>query len=215
MKVKINDELNIKIGYSAIKNVNNQTINIPYNNLCNLGIELKSKYSDINIGSIPGVKETRSLFKNIGIDPTKHRPSSEALLNRAIKDKGFYSVNTLVDVANWCSLDFLLPICVYDMQKIKGNISIRKGYEGESYLGHNKREINLFNRFLVADIESAFGSPITDSVRTAVDENTEDVFLIIFAPQSFPTEKLSENLTLFAERTIKLCGGEVDILEVI
>jgi DNA/RNA-binding domain of Phe-tRNA-synthetase-like protein len=214
MKISIHDELNIKIAYAGIKGVNNRKLDLPYNELCRLGELYKEQFAGMSIGSIPGVKETRSLFKTIGIDPTKHRPSSEALLNRSIKDKGFFNINTLVDIANWCSLEFLLPICVYDLTKIKGDIEIRKGAEGESYVGHNRRDVNLQNRFLVADEQGPFGSPITDSTRTAVDESTEETFLIIFAPESFDSEKLAENIKSFANRVIDLCGGEITFLDV-
>ncbi|MBN1560787.1 hypothetical protein EH223_01795 [candidate division KSB1 bacterium] len=78
------------------------------------------RYADLyqgTPGDIPGVQNARQFFRAIGIDPTKRRPSSEALLNRALKNKELYSVNVLVDIGNWCSLDFLLPTCIYDVNK--------------------------------------------------------------------------------------------------
>ena len=55
-------------------------------------------------GGVEGVQVARSFFRAIGIDPTKTRPSSEALLRRALKEKPLHAVNTLVDLCNWCSL---------------------------------------------------------------------------------------------------------------
>ncbi len=209
MKIKIEDKLDLKIAVSLIEDLKNENSDFPYEQLCELGREYKRKFNGINLGSVPGVKETRALFKSLGIDPTKHRPSSEALLNRALKDKGFFKINTLVDIANWCSLDFLLPICVYDFSKIKEPIIVRKGSEDEYYLGHNRRRVNLYNRFLVADASGAFGSPVTDSVRTAVETNTTDAFLVIFAPSATDTDILAEKSDIFTKRIIELCGGKV------
>ena len=51
----------------------------------------------------------------IGIDPTKTRPSSEALLRRVRKGDHLPRINTLVDICNWCSLEFQLPYGLYDL----------------------------------------------------------------------------------------------------
>ncbi|HPR17358.1 MAG TPA: phenylalanine--tRNA ligase beta subunit-related protein, partial [Candidatus Cloacimonadota bacterium] len=144
----------------------------------------------------------------IGMDPTKHRPSSEALLRRALKGLEYYSINTLVDIGNWCSLEFLLPICVYDADKIMGQVTARLGREDESYLGHNNREVNLHNRFVIADAKGPFGSPVTDSIRTAVDVNTKNAILIIFSPQDYDENMLKKQMLIFAERVKEICGGE-------
>ncbi|RPH92078.1 MAG: hypothetical protein EHM72_17940, partial [Calditrichaeota bacterium] len=66
------------------------------------------EFTGVLPGEIPGVQEARQFFRAIGIDPTKRRLSSEALLLRSIKRKGIDPVNNLVDVGNWCSLEFLL-----------------------------------------------------------------------------------------------------------
>ncbi len=51
----------------------------------------------------------RSMYRRIGIDPTRTRPSSEALLRRVRKGGGLPRITTLVEVCNWCSLELQLP----------------------------------------------------------------------------------------------------------
>ena len=177
--------------------------------------EYKLKYEGRLIGDVDGVEYARRLFRAIGLDPTKHRPASEALLNRALKGKEFYAVNTLVDIGNWCSLDFLLPICVYDADKIIGDVTIRKGHKGEAYIGLNNRTVNLYNRYVIVDQEGPFGSPITDSQRTAVSVSTTNAVLEIFAPKEYATTRLNEKAVLFAQRTKDFCGGAVKNIELL
>ncbi|HEV8396016.1 MAG TPA: phenylalanine--tRNA ligase beta subunit-related protein, partial [Vicinamibacterales bacterium] len=50
------------------------------------------------------VAAVRTMYKRVGLDPTKTRPSSEALLRRVRKGDPLPRINTLVDVCNWCSL---------------------------------------------------------------------------------------------------------------
>jgi DNA/RNA-binding domain of Phe-tRNA-synthetase-like protein len=175
----------------------------------------KAAYDGRALGEIEGVEHARHLFHAIGIDPTKHRPASEALLRRVIKGLDFTSINTLVDVGNWCSLDFLLPICIYDTDKIVGDVTIRKGREGESYLGLNDRDVNCEGRFTVADEKGPFGSPMTDSRRTAITKETTRAILGIFAPTHYDREKLTSQANTFAQRIEGMCGGSLASLELL
>ena len=55
------------------------------------------------------VVAVRTMYKRVGLDPTKRRPSSEALLRRVRKGDPLPRINAMVDVCNWCSLEFQLP----------------------------------------------------------------------------------------------------------
>ena len=206
---KIEPNTPLKLGVIEMKEISVTTEKSAFNNILECAAEYAEKYKNANIGEIPGVMKARNLFHSIGMDPTRHRPSSEALLRRALKGLEYFSINTLVDIGNWCSLDFLLPICVYDADKTQGQITARLGKKGESYFGHSNREVNLHNRFLIADETGSFGSPITDSIRTAVQENTVNAILIIFAPPDFEEAVLQKEMKIFAERVMKICGGEM------
>lgn len=181
----------------------------PFNHLQLCARQYQEKYSTIAISEIPGVQVAREFFRAIGIDPTKRRPSSEALLNRALKNKELFSVNSLVDVGNWCSLEFLLPICIYDAGNIKGPIHLRMGRMAESYLALNGQEIHLDGRYVLADEIGPFGSPITDSLRTAVDLGTKQALLGIFAPKDYDSLLLKKQGDLFANRAVEICGGSI------
>lgn len=205
---KIEPNTPMKLGVIEIKNVSITTEKTAYSNILKCATNYAHKYHDKTIGEISGVMNARDLFRSINMDPTKHRPSSEALLRRALKGKDYFSINTLVDIGNWCSLDFLLPICAYDGDKIAGEITVRLGKDNESYFGHNNREVNLNNRFVIADENGPFGSPITDSICTAVDVNTENAILTIFTPQYYDEELLHKQMLIFGERVENICGGE-------
>lgn len=140
------------------------------------------------------LKPARKLYYAIGMEPTRIRPSSEALFRRVIKGKPLYQINSIVDVGNYCSLAYLLPIGLYDAAKIQGEVVIRKGREGESYPGIGKEEIHLHNRLTVADQAGPFGNPSADSLRTSITLDTREVLMIIFAPSFYPEDKLGLHL---------------------
>jgi DNA/RNA-binding domain of Phe-tRNA-synthetase-like protein len=181
-----------------------------YRQLCDCAASYKQRYAGSSISEVPGVEWSRKLFHAMNQDPTKRRPSSEALLNRALKDKPLYNINTLVDLGNWCSLDFLLPICVYDADAVQDQVRVRTGRNGETYLGHNDQIMNMEGRFIIADEEGPFGSPISDSQRTAVTTASRNAYLVIFAPVEYAGYKLQQQMSIFVERTKTLCGGKVE-----
>jgi DNA/RNA-binding domain of Phe-tRNA-synthetase-like protein len=206
---KIEDALPIQLAVIKVEDIVVSDSDIAFQHLLECASTYKSKYQGHSIADVPRVQFARRLFRDIGIDPTKHRPASEALLNRVLKGKQFTCVNTLVDVGNWCALDFLLPTSVYDADKIVGRVRVRKGKEDESYLGLNNRIVNLCNRYLISDELGAFGSPITDSQRTAVNLNTQSAVLLIYAPRHYDVNLLREQADLFSQRTLNICKGRL------
>ncbi len=195
-------ELDIKYRFFTLSHIKVKNSRVGYDKLVECGTAYLTNHS-LPLSKIPGVRTARDLFRQLKIDPTRHRPSSEALLRRAMKEKGFYSVNNVVDICNWCALDFLLPNGVYDLDKILGDIVLREGNPGESYTGLNNKTVNLAGRFCLADEKGPFGSPITDSKRTCVDLNTTNIGVIIYAPHYYDSDKLEDLENIMASRIKK------------
>src|SRR5712692_5307237 len=98
-----------------------------------VGSALRAHYGGKTPGEMPGLQPARELYRRTGEDPTKLRPSSEALLRRVLRGGALSRINSLVDTCNLCSLEFLLPIGLYDADRILGPVTGRLGVEGEGY----------------------------------------------------------------------------------
>ena len=149
----------------------------------------------------------RTMYKKVGIDPTKTRPSNEALLRRVRKGDAIPRINSAVDVVNWCSLEFQLPYGLYDAAKISGAVTMRQGAEGEKYAGIRKDDVNVGGRITVADTDGPFGNPTSDSARTMVTPATRDMLVIVYAPIEVPQRQLDRVLDATAERLALILGG--------
>lgn len=156
----------------------------------------------LRAGDVPAsvTAAVRSLYKRIGIDPTKTRPSSEALVRRVRRGDGLPRVNSLVDVINWCSAETQLPYGLYDRHHIEGDVHLRLGREGESYPGIRKDDVHVGGRLVLADVRGAFGNPTSDSLRTAVTEATTAAVVVIFAPAELPDAVAASAMQLTLER---------------
>ena len=149
----------------------------------------------------------RTMYKKLGIDPTKTRPSNEALLRRVRKGDAIPRINSAVDIVNWCSLEFQLPYGLYDAAKIGGRVTMRRGAEGEKYAGIRKDEVNVGGRITVADEQGPFGNPTSDSARTMVTPATTELLVIVYAPTEIAKTQLERVAHVTAQRLQQILGG--------
>ena len=152
-------------------------------------------------------EEVRTMYKRVGLDPTKRRPSSEALLRRVRKGDPLPRINSMVDVCNWCSLEFQLPYGLYDAARIEGDVVLRLGHQGESYAGIRKDDVHVGGRITLADRVGPFGNPTSDSARTMVTTATTSALLVVFAPHELDTARLNRVLDVTAARMHEFTGG--------
>jgi DNA/RNA-binding domain of Phe-tRNA-synthetase-like protein len=148
----------------------------------------------------------RTMYKRVGLDPTKTRPSSEALLRRVRRGDTLPRINSMVDVCNWCSLEFQLPYGLYDAAKIDGDVELRLGRDGESYAGIRKDDVHVDGRITLADRTGPFGNPTSDSARTMVTTATTMALLVVFAPRELGESHLSRVLDATSRRMAEFTG---------
>jgi DNA/RNA-binding domain of Phe-tRNA-synthetase-like protein len=153
------------------------------------------------------IAAVRTMYKRVGIDPTKRRPSSEALLRRVRKGEPLPRINSMVDVCNWCSLECQLPYGLYDADRIEGDVVLRVGLDGESYAGIRKDAVHVGGRITLADRVGPFGNPTSDSARTMVTTATARALVVVFAPIEVERRRVDHVLAVTAERMQMFTGA--------
>lgn len=141
--------------------------------------ELATSLKVENISRLPAIAASRRGYKACGKDPARYRLSAEALLRRTVQGKGLYCVNNVVDLLNLVSISTGLSIGGYDVGKIEGEVEFNIGRENEPYEGIGRGELNIESLPVFRDELGAFGSPTSDSVRTAVTNGTRRFLMII------------------------------------
>jgi DNA/RNA-binding domain of Phe-tRNA-synthetase-like protein len=129
----------------------------------------------------PQVETVRKAYKALGKDPARYRGSAEALLRRIVAGKGFPQINAVVDVINLVSVESRLPVGLYDLAHVTGEIVFRAGRAGETYKGIGKYDLNLEGLPLFADDAGPHGSATSDSERTMVTAATKQVLAVIIS----------------------------------
>ncbi len=169
-------------------------------------LEIKRAEQAVKSGHVRPVNRARDLYKRFGIDPTRYRPSSEALLRRMKKAESLPRINSLVDVANALSVQLQVPVGLYDLDKVKGDeLVIRLGKEGESYVGIGKEKVNVAGRICVADADGPIGNPSADSERTMITTQTERAVWIYFLPvREDDIDRTAELIVVFGRGLVRM-----------
>jgi DNA/RNA-binding domain of Phe-tRNA-synthetase-like protein len=153
------------------------------------------------------IRAVRAMFRAWDMDPSKYRPSSEALLRRVVQGKGLYRVSNVVDIGNLISIETGWPLGCYDRARIRPPVVFRHGTTGERYEGIGKRTWHLEGRPVLADSDGPFGSPISDSTRSMITAAARDVLVVIYAPFGAADTSLEQAMSRFGERLVEFTGA--------
>jgi DNA/RNA-binding domain of Phe-tRNA-synthetase-like protein len=146
----------------------------------------RSAFDPDALSSHPTVAALRGLFRAAGCDPTRYRPSSEALLRRVLKGDDLPVIHPLVDLNNCLSILLAVPCCVMGNGTFTPPVTLRAGRSGESY-DSLRGPFNLEGKPLMEDAEGPFGTPITDSQRVKVKEGNAGAWIVAYLPRGVVT----------------------------
>src|ERR1700691_5626787 len=169
-------------------------------------VRKRAEFSVESLAEADPVRAVRAMFREWAMDPSKYRPSSEALLRRVVQGKGLYRVSNVVDIGNVGSIETGWPFGCYDRARIHPPIALRQGAPGEHYEGIGKRTWHLEGRPVLADRDGPFGSPISDSTRSMITETAREVLVVIYVPAGAPLASIEVAMARLGERLAQFAG---------
>ena len=166
---------------------------------------------DTPVTERPGIQEWRTLWKTLGADPNRYRHSAESLMRRIAKQNYLTPLHSAVDLNNFFSLQYEIPVGIYDAEKLQGDITIALGDDETGYEGLNGRYNALKNIVYSRDELGAFGSPFVDSTRTATTEETTQALHIFYLRPSIDEAQARQLLTSSGNMFTQVNGGDYTI----
>ncbi|MEO9365640.1 MULTISPECIES: B3/4 domain-containing protein [Candidatus Nitrosocaldus] len=143
--------------------------------------ELKARLtlSKDDLKNHPVVRALRDFYWRLGIDPTKVRPSSEALARRFLMGK-MPRINNVVDAGNIASIETLVPIGIYDLAMVKGRLVLRRAISNEEFIDITGKASRLTGKEIVlADEQGVIHVfPHRDALRTSVKDYTSRILVV-------------------------------------
>lgn len=171
--------------------------------------EIKSSYTLETLKDVPELRLYRDFFWKIGIDPTKVRPASEALIRRVVQGKPLPTINTLVDSYNLASMESRIPLAAFDSDKISPDLLLRFAVKNEQFTGIGMKSPVLLegNELVIEsgdDIIALY--PHRDADKSKVTLSTRAVLIVVCGVPGIPGESLRNARTVAEEYIIRFCS---------
>jgi DNA/RNA-binding domain of Phe-tRNA-synthetase-like protein len=148
----------------------------------------RGRFTLESLSSDPTVNGIRRLFRAAGTDPTRYRPSNEALLRRLLKGEEIPRISPIVDLNNCLSAELAVPVCVMDVRHLAPPFHFRAGREGEAYESL-RGPFGLEGKPLLVDALGPADTPITGGVRVKVRDDSPRVWLVAYMPKGTGVEE--------------------------
>lgn len=168
----------------------------------------RANFEGEGLSSHPVVAAVRGLFRAAGCDPTRYRPSSEALLRRLLKGEELPAIHPFVDLNNCLSVELAVPCCASAEGTFAPPVTLRAGRPGET-VQSLRGPFNLEGKPLLEDPQGPFSTPITDSERVRVHEGTDRAWMVVYLPQG--KMDVSDARKRLDELLVKAPVAEVEI----
>lgn len=135
--------------------------------------DYRAKYTTDSIKDMPSIQATRTAYKRCGKDPSRYRPSGEALCRRILRGMDLYQIDTMVDLVNLASIASGYSIGGFDSDKFSGSsLVLGIGQEGEPYEGIGRGPLNIAGLPVYRDAIGGVGTPTSDNERTKMELTT-------------------------------------------
>jgi DNA/RNA-binding domain of Phe-tRNA-synthetase-like protein len=85
------------------------------------------------MADLPSIAAWRRAFTRFGVKPTQHRNAAEALLRRLARHGDIPTINTLVDIGNFVSIRYAMPVAVFDQDNVAGSTTVRFATGAETF----------------------------------------------------------------------------------
>ena len=204
-----------QLGYSVIRNVKVQgTPPSLAQKYAQLQTAIAGVYNIDGLTNAPHFVGAHSLYNDNDFDASRYDAVSEALVRRVVCNKNAYYVNSAVTVMNYCSINFLIPVGLYDLDQINGDITYQLSAD-EAYVNSGSDVVVTDSNLFLSDSKGIFGNHIADTRRTAVTLSTNNLLAVVYGERKIKASELTQILNYTSEMIIRHNGGTIEKQEIV
>jgi DNA/RNA-binding domain of Phe-tRNA-synthetase-like protein len=160
----------------------------------------------------PVFRAYRDFFWRVGVDPTKTRPASEALIRRVLRGRPLPKINTFVDAYNLASMEAAVPLAAFDMAWLSGDLLMREAVSGEEFLGIGMKKPVVLEggEVVVEDGEKLVAIyPYRDAEAAKITVDSEDIMMLVCGVPNVGSDILGQAERISKEYVTRFCGGSL------
>jgi len=174
--------------------------------------EVRSKHEIDRLKENPTVRAFRDFYWRLGIDPTKTRPSGEALLRRVLHDEELPCISNIVDAYNLASMKTIIPISGFDLDRLAPQFQVRFAEENESFKGIGMKTPILLrsNMLVLADAKRVLCIyPYRDCDHTKIATTTRNVELVGYGAPGISPKQVRQAVETALSFITTVAGGKI------
>lgn len=179
--------------------------------------EVRAKHDVEALKDHPVIRAYRDFYWKLDIDPTKIRPSGEALLRRVLRGNELPTINTAADSYNLASMKTMIPISGFDLDSLNPPLNVRFAQNGEEFLGigMDKPIVLTQNMLVLADMMRVICIyPYRDSDYTKITENTRNILIVGYGAPGVERQNVTEAVETALTYIKTVSGGEIEMIKV-
>ena len=179
--------------------------------------EVMTKHNVETLKDNPTVRAFRDFYWKLDIDPTKTRPSGEALLRRVLHGDELPHISVVVDAYNLASTRTIMPISGFDADLLNTPFYVRFAKNGETFtgIGMNK-SISLTDKMLILTDErqALCIYPYRDVDFTRITMQTRNAMIIVYGVPRIEEQTLREATKTTLDYIKQVSQGETGTIKV-
>ena len=220
MKFKIDSQIFEKfqdtiIGVLSTKNLNNTGIlEEIQNQIREQEKSIRTKYNTKTLSQNPQIDIWRKTYSAFGAKPKEHKSSVENLYRLILNGVNIRHINNIVDIYNFISLKYSVPVGGEDLDKIEGDIvlTFAGAYEVPVLLlGDKEPRPPHMGEVIYKDNISTICRRWNwrEADRTKLTEETKNCILVIEGFYNVTNNEVENATRELKELVQKFCGGSV------
>ena len=210
-------DLGVKILALKIEDINNNANSTELEEYKNNKIKyLINKYKDYDIKTDKVIEGFYNLHQKVNVPRRKNLPASENLIKLLLKREDLIRINNAVDIYNLISIDSKLCLGAHDIDKIKGNVTLKITDGSENFIplgSEEKKEVGQGEYSFVDDDNDVIcWLDIRQVDKTKVTNETKNILYFIIGNEENTYEELRNVADEISNITTKYLGGKATLI---
>ncbi len=171
---------------------------------------------DLNtLSDNPKIAAWRRAYSSFGAKPKKYRSSMENLYRMVLQGRNIRHINKLVDIYNYISLKYMVPVGGDDIDKVEGDIVLTFARGDERFVELNSREVKnpRPGEVIYRDNRDVLCRRWNwrESDKTKMTEETRNACLAVEGLPPVTKREIEVAVGELAELIKRFCGGRVEV----
>lgn len=179
--------------------------------------EVRATYDVEKLKDDLTVRAYRDFYWKLGIDPTKTRPSGEALLRRVLHGSELPSISTVVDAYNLASMKTVVPMSGFDRDRLTPPFQVRFAKPNEVFtgIGMSKPMLLTDKTLLLTDADRILCIyPYRDSDYAKITMQTRQALVVGYGAPAITEQQLRDAVDTALSCIKQVTGAQTGTVKV-